>query len=432
MDKSTTRIEPDQPLLTNDNDMDNERLSPQQKKQMRDREDLNFWNVMKQICDLSVYPIVGMLFHPAYQIVNTIILGQDDEAVNNLAIFGLATVTMSIAMMSIQLSFNNALMTLVSQAHGQQEPRLCSIYLNRQLVLNVIVFIPLCILLLFAESFFLAIGQQAEIAQRASNYIRVLLPGYFCFGIFHAYQKYLAGQKEVRLSTFSYVLAFIIHLPVSYLLAVYYDMGVEGIAIASSIHLSMRLIILSIAIKFSQFNSNLVSIIDQETFRNLKPQMKMSLYSSGMLIWGWWAFDIFTFLSNFMTNDIMAAQIVCRQIVLLFYMIPIGLSIASSILVGNMIVINLINEAFVMLCLYILFDCLQCIGTGIISGLGKQNKGSLLTIFYFKMGITALWQGPLVAIAFNSVAYYAFILCVDLKETIRIAEERRLREKNHL
>ncbi|CDW78129.1 multidrug and toxin extrusion protein 2 [Stylonychia lemnae] len=414
MDRNPTKEELNQPLLTQGYDTDNERHPPLEKRESKDDEDLSFWKVMRQITDLSIYPIVGMLFHPAYHLVNTVILGQDDDAVNSLATFGLATVTIGISLMSVQISFNNSLTTLISQ-----------------LILNFIVFIPICLLLLFVEYFFLGIGQQAEVASRASFFIKVLLPGFFCYGIFHTYSKYLAGQKEVR--------------------------------------------------------------FDEESFRNLWPQMKMSLYSCGMIIWGWWAFDVFTFIGTFMSLEVMAAQTVCRNIVLIFYMIPVGLSQASSVMVGNMIgkkniqgarvygqmcsltsfawgcasvlvmaifgeqivrlfsssesVRNLVTEAFLMIWLYILFDCLQCIGAGIISGLGRQGKGSILTVFgfwalgiplalvqtfYYNMGIIALWLGPLVAITFNSFAYYAFILKIDLKEIVREAEERRLREKKRI
>jgi len=48
------------------------------------------------------------------------------------------------------------------------------------------------------------------------------------------------------------------------------------------------------------------------------------------------------------------------------------------------------------------------------------------------MGIVALWLGPLVAITFNSFAYYIFIMRIDLSSIVREAEERRLREKKRL
>lgn len=36
--------------------------------------------MLKRICSLAVYPIIGMIFHPAYSIANTIILSEDPKA----------------------------------------------------------------------------------------------------------------------------------------------------------------------------------------------------------------------------------------------------------------------------------------------------------------------------------------------------------------
>lgn len=91
-----------------------------------------------------------------------------------------------------------------------------------------------------------------------------------------------------------------------------------------------------------------------------------------------------------------------------------------------------------------LFDCIQCIGTGIIGGVGRQARGSFVTlvgywglgipfsliqIFYFKNGIISLWLGPLLALIFNSFAYYSYILNLDWNKVVAEAEERKSREK---
>lgn len=218
----------------------------------------------------------------------------------------------------------------------------------------------------------------------------------------------------------------------------------------------------------------MVSFTDPDNFRNLKPQYLMSLYGCGMMIWAWWAFDLFTFLGTFMSETVMAAQTISRQLVMVFYMIPVGLAQACIIMVGNNIgakniamaktyakfctvtalswgllsvalmlifgeslirifssneeVVNTVLEVYACLWLYVFVDCVQCNGHGIIAGVGKQGKGSIYTligywligipvcfiqVFYFKMGIIALWLGPLTALVFNSFAYYILIWKID-------------------
>ena len=72
---------------------------------------------MKRIFNLAIYPIIGMVFHPAYHICNSIILGSSSDP-RDLAALGLGGLTISIVLLSIGVSFNGALDTLISQAFG--------------------------------------------------------------------------------------------------------------------------------------------------------------------------------------------------------------------------------------------------------------------------------------------------------------------------
>lgn len=73
----------------------------------------------------------------------------------------------------------------------------------------------------------------------------------------------------------------------------------------------------------------------------------LSLSAASLGVWSWWAFDIFTLIASYMSIEDLAAQTVLRNIGLLTYMIPVGLSISSVILVGNMIGANNIQGAII-------------------------------------------------------------------------------------
>ena len=175
-----------------------------------------------------------------------------------------------------------------------------------------------------------------------------------------------------------------------------------------------------------------------------------------------------------MSVDELASQTVLKNIGLLSYMIPLGIAIAATILVGNMIgakdiegaiifaknatytaciwaigsviflnllqtpvlhvfsasasVNSIIESAFPIISLFVFFDCVQGVGQGIICGLGKQGIASivpiigywvlgiptsLVAVFYFDYGIVGLWTGPTVAIIFNFIFYYVIIIKTD-------------------
>lgn len=54
-----------------------------------------------------------------------------------------------------------------------------------------------------------------------------------------------------------------------------------------------------------------------------------------MGVWGWWAFDIFTLLASYMSADVIAAQTILRTIGLITFMLPVGISSACGVLLGN-------------------------------------------------------------------------------------------------
>ena len=65
------------------------------------------------------------------------------------------------------MGMNGALETLVSQAFGYGNITLCGVYLNRARVVGTLIFIPCVVLLIFAESILLKLGQDPLTCQHA-------------------------------------------------------------------------------------------------------------------------------------------------------------------------------------------------------------------------------------------------------------------------
>lgn len=106
----------------------------------------------------SFLPTIATIFHPMYQIVNSIYLGQMKNSTLNLAAFGLGSMLINLFMQSIAISFSMQVGTLIGQAYGQKQPKLCAIYFKRHQVLSTLVYIPFAIFLCFSHYVSLAIG----------------------------------------------------------------------------------------------------------------------------------------------------------------------------------------------------------------------------------------------------------------------------------
>ena len=103
--------------------------------------------------------------------------------------------------------------------------------------------------------------------------------------------------------------ASVIHLIVIYVLVNVLDWGFEGVAIATSIHLTMRFVVSHIYMwtisELWVFDD--VSFFSKETFENLGYQFRLGMMSMLMGIWGWWAFDIFTLICSYLAVEVISA-----------------------------------------------------------------------------------------------------------------------------
>ena len=354
------------------------------------------------------------------------------------------------------------------------------------------IFIPqACFLYFFIEQLYLCIGINSLIAYEAANFVKICLVGHIFLNISNCYQKYLSAQREVRLQLGSYLIEFVLHCMVAYVLVYIYNQGIYGIAMVTSFDYFIRFMSLQIFIYYSRFQKNLIPLYDPECFQNLLPQLKLSLKSFMMGFWQHRSYQMYSVITIFMPSEILAAQHICIGIVSIFHVLPISLSMAYSVLVGNMIgaarvqsahayvkmglisgiswglfsatvmtvfkqfIINLftsseqvnqrVREAYLVVTLYILIEPLSKIMTGIITGLGKQGIASVFTLIaYWVIGIPfsllyvfefegkfyAIWLGATISIVFIFICSYVIMLRTDFTHLCEEAYKRRIHELN--
>ncbi len=104
----------------------------------------------------SWLPIIGVLFHPMYTIVNAATCGRIGDT--ELAGFGLGSLTLGIMAISIGTCFGMTCGTQIAQAYGAKDFRMCRVFLNRQYYLNSLVYPCICVPLVFIRQIYDFIG----------------------------------------------------------------------------------------------------------------------------------------------------------------------------------------------------------------------------------------------------------------------------------
>lgn len=96
---------------------------------------------------------------------------------NMVASAGMGQTTVNIVVFSVMVGLNGAIETLASQAYGNGQKELCGVYLNRGRMVQLAFGLPLCFLPFFyGEQMLLAIGQDADVAYLAGQYMKTALP----------------------------------------------------------------------------------------------------------------------------------------------------------------------------------------------------------------------------------------------------------------
>jgi Na+-driven multidrug efflux pump len=111
--------------------------------------------MISKISKIGKFPVIGAFFHPSYLICNTIIFRQRTM---DQAALSLGSMVLSLCMLSLGFTFNGSLDTLISQAFGQGDKRLCRVYLNRQLYMMSLFFILLSIPGFFTKQILMGFG----------------------------------------------------------------------------------------------------------------------------------------------------------------------------------------------------------------------------------------------------------------------------------
>ena len=77
---------------------------------------------------------------------------------------------------ALMIGINTALETLVSQSYGRNNLVDCGVYLHRAMFLIICLFVPISLSFIWADSIYVHIGIDPEVAGYAKTYITMLIP----------------------------------------------------------------------------------------------------------------------------------------------------------------------------------------------------------------------------------------------------------------
>ncbi|KAL2620696.1 hypothetical protein R1flu_000901 [Riccia fluitans] len=397
-------------------------------------------------------------------------------------------VTVAVATgLNVMMGSASALETLCGQAYGAKEYYLTGIFLQRAIFVLTIICIPISFIWWYLGPILTAIGQNPEIAERAQEYTRFLIPTLFAYACLQPLVKFMQTQSAVKAMALLSAITLVIHVSLCYFIIYQWGAGFRGAAIATGISQWINFLFLACYLLLSSNFNKTWTGFSSEAFNDIYPFLKIALPSALLICLQSWCFDTFVIVSGLLPNPKLETSTfsVCLNTVALLSMVPNGFSSAVSTRVSNELGAGLPNaakaavrltvslgliEGFIVaiilvsvrnifpyvfisesdvvdrvssivpiMAAIVILDCYQTILGGVARGCGWQHIGAytdfcafyfiglplgLLLTFYFKIGGYGLWIGLISGFFMQAFLLTCILLTLDWQKLAIQAAER--------
>ncbi|MBW4641281.1 MAG: MATE family efflux transporter [Gloeocapsa sp. UFS-A4-WI-NPMV-4B04] len=262
-------------------------------------------------------------------------LGQETIAAGGLAATTFTTLLITTTGVVVGLS------PLIAEAYGSGYNKRIQQLTRQGIWLSLLVAIPVMLLLGHIDYLMRHLGQAATTITLAKTYLDVMLWGFFPALMFAMLKSVVSSLSQTRPVIVIVVAGTAFNAIANYILGFgklgFTAWGLKGIALASALSQWLMLLLLIIYIlKHSQLRS-------YKLFANLyhlEPKILRELLWIGVPIAISFAFEVglftvTTYLMGVLGTDVLAAHQIVFQTIALIFMVPLGMSFATTIRVGQ-------------------------------------------------------------------------------------------------
>ncbi|CAN6373930.1 unnamed protein product [Urochloa humidicola] len=253
-----------------------------------------------------------------------------------LAAYALVSTVLMRFSTGILLGMASALETLCGQSYGAKQYHMLGIYLQRSWIILTACAIVLLPVYIFTEPLLIALGQDPKISAVAGTISLWYIPIMFSYVWAFTLQMYLQAQSKNMIITYLAMLNLGLHLTLSWLMTVKYQLGLAGVM--GSMVIAMWIPVFGqLAFVFYGGCPLTWTGFSSAAFTDLSAIIKLSLSSGVMLCLELWYNTILVLLTGYMKNAEVAldALSICLNINGWEMMISIGFLAATGVRVAN-------------------------------------------------------------------------------------------------
>ncbi|XP_024538637.1 protein DETOXIFICATION 16 [Selaginella moellendorffii] len=302
---------------------------------LEEEDRLVLWEEVKRQCYIALPMICVNLLQFLIQVTSVMLVGHLGEL--QLASASLATSFCVVTGFSFLMGMASGIETLCGQAFGARQYHLLGIYLQRAVVVLLILCVPIAVVWLNVEHLLKALGQDPVISYNAGIYARWLIPGLVAYSVLQPLVKFLQTQSAVIPMMLCSLFTLSVHIPLCWVFVYKLEFGVKGAAIAATFSNWLNAILLASYVKFSKTCQKTWTTFSAEAFQDFRGFFRLAIPSAVMICFEYWSFETLVLLSGILPNPQLetSAFSIILNTLSLCYMVPYGLSAAASTRVSN-------------------------------------------------------------------------------------------------
>jgi MATE family multidrug resistance protein len=404
-------------------------------------EDSSSFDLLKVLWSQALPEMISFLLWIGVSFINIYFAGRytlNGKKSTVIAGVCLANMFANVSCRSVLVGMTSAVETLASQHNGAKNYSEVGIIMQRSCWILLAFSLPTGFLWLFSYQFFSSFGVETAVCEVAQRYLSIRLWSIPVDALCFSYDKYLMAMGVMKPGAWANVLCVISIFILDYLFVCVLKLPYDCLAWAWNISLLLTVVAqYYFSLSYEEVKRTLQPF-DIRGFHNWGEFIWLALPGAIMLCGEWWAFEVLSIFASFLGTAEVASQSLLVQISSFSYMIPLGLGVATTTLIGNAIGAELLSlakrtirvslvcilfiEVFVSLSIYFggstfvriftsdeevlqaagramtaialftIFDGIQCIAGSALKGSGKQFIGAIANLgAFYVVGLPLSW-----------------------------------------
>ncbi|KAM3338788.1 protein DETOXIFICATION 16 [Capsicum galapagoense] len=445
----------------------------------------DFLEEVKKILSLAGPLMSVNLLLYCLQVISVMFVGHLGE----LALSGasMATSFATVTGFSLLMGMGSALDTICGQSYGAKQFHMLGIHMQRAMIVLLLVSVPLAYIWANAGHILEMLGQSPEIAAEAGDYARFMIPSIFAYGLLQCQIRFLQAQNIVLPMMLTSGATTLLHLFICWFLVLKSGLGNKGAALANAMSYWINVFLLAAYIRISPSCKTTWTRFSIAAFSDIPRYLRLAIPSAIMLCLESWSFEMMVLLSGLLPNPKLETSVLSISLntSTMVYMLPFGLSGATSIRVANELgagrpkaarlaaytalflastegilvamfmisvrklwghcysneeeVVTYVAEMLMFIAVSHFIDANQSVLSGIARGCGWQKVGAIVNLgayylwgipagvvlaFFYHVGGKGLWLGLTLSLLAQALIYLAVTLRTHWEKEAKKAADR--------